>query len=370
MKKILALALIAIMAAACGKAEDKQKELEKLKAEYAELGKKIQEIEKGLKTKDTTLTLIPVKTKNLSAITFKRSVEIQGNLESDKNIIVGSEVAGRIVEILVKEGQKIAKGQTIVRVNGDITANTINEVENALKLAEITYKKQKNLYAQNVGTEMQLLQAENQRDALKKQLETLRTQYGRYNITAPEGGVVDDVMVNSGENIMPGMPIARVVNNNQLKVVAEVSEKYLPSVKYGDSIYIRFPGINQTIGAKVSAIGQVINPANRTFTLTAYITNANDYLKPNLLALVTIFDYVKNNALAVPSNIITIDGNGSNVYVAETKNNKVTAKKVAVKTGQISGSLTEISEGLKEGDAVITENIKSLIDGTEVTIVK
>lgn len=372
MKNIIALALVAILAISCGKQEtDKQKQLDAMKAEYADLGKKIEDLEKELSTKTSTADVaVPVKIQALAATTFKRPVEMQGVVESDKNVIVGSEVAGRVVDVLVKEGQKVSEGQLIARVNGDITANSIQEVENALKLAEITYKKQKALRDQNVGTEMQLLQAENQRDALKKQLETLRSQYAKYNITSPVSGVVDDVMINNGENIMPGMLVARVVNNNQLKVTAQISERYVSAVQIGDSVYLKFPGINYTMGAKIGAVGQVIDPANRTFAITVNIFNNSQNLKPNLLSMVTFFDYVKPNAIAVASNVIGTDGAGSYVYVVEEKGGKAYAKRRAIKAGQTANALTEITEGLVAGDRVVTENTKGLTDGTLISIVK
>ncbi len=371
MRKILALALIAIVAVSCGQPENKQKELEKLKTEYRTLGDKITALEKEVLGADTTkVNQTPIRIETLKITLFKRPVEIQGMVESDKNVLVGSEVAGRIVEVLVKEGQTVSQGQVLARVDGSIAANSINEVENALKLAEITYKKQKSLYGQNVGTEMQLLQAENQRDALKKQLETLRSQYAKYTITSPVSGTVDNVPVNSGENIAPGMPIARVVNNSQLKITADVSEKYIRAVKKGDDVLVKFPGLDLEMDAKVSSIGQIIKQANRTFDMTINLTKSNGLLKPNLLAMVTIYDYINPKAIAIPSNIILSSGTESYVYVLENKNNVKVAKKRVVKTGNISGALTEIISGLSEGDNVITENYKNLSEGAEVMVIK
>lgn len=371
MKKILALALIAIVAVSCGQPENKQKELEKLKSEYKTLGDKIAALEKEIAVTDTTkANQTPIRIETLKTVLFKRPVEIQGIVESDKNVLVGSEVAGRIVEVLVKEGQTVSQGQVLARVDGSITANSINEVENALKLAEITYKKQKSLYAQNVGTEMQLLQAENQRDALKKQLETLRSQYAKYTITSPVSGTIDNVPVNSGENIAPGMPVARVVNNSQLKVTADVSEKYIRMVKKGDDVLVKFPGLDLEMDAKVSSTGQIIKQANRTFDMVVNLTKTNELLKPNLLAMVTIYDYVNPKAIAVPSNIIMSTGTESYVYVLEEKGKAKIATKRIIKTGNVSGALTEITEGLGEGDNVITENYKNLSDGAEVMVIK
>lgn len=370
MKKVLVIALLAVFAISCGAPEDKQKELKDLKTQYAELGKKIEALEKELKTEDTSVNETPIRVEAVSSKEFKRPVEIQGIVESDKNVVISSEVAGRVVEVLVKDGQKVTKGQTLVKVNGDIPANSIQEVENALKLAEITYKKQQNLYKQNVGTEMQLLQAENQRDALKKQLSTLRTQYGKYNITAPVTGVVDDVLVNVGENIMPGMPVGRVVNNNQLKVSANVSERYVTAVKRGDDVKVKFPGLDMEMTAKVSATGQIINPANRTFSMIVNLNKTSSVLKPNLLALVTIYDYINPNAISIPSNIIMNNGSEDYVYVLTKKGANYIAQKTNVKKGKISGAYTEILEGLKDGDKIIVENYKNLVDGSVVKVIK
>ncbi len=372
MKKIFALALIAIFAISCGAPEDKQKQLEEKEKEYAILGKEIKELKKELAKNDTTTTIntTPIRFKTIEIKEFKRSVEIQGIVESDKNIVISSEVAGRIVAVLVKEGQKVSQGQTIARVNGDITANSIQEIENTLKLAEITYTKQKNLYAQNVGTEMQLLRAENQRDALKRKLTTLRSQYGKYNITSPVSGTVDDLSINVGENIMPGMPIARVVNNKQLKVTANVSEKYIPVVQRGNNVKVQFPSIGTEMDAKIGAIGQIINPANRTFSMVINLNKTSKTLKPNLLAIVTIYDYINPEALAIPSNIIINDGTGNFIYILKKKGENHIAKKRTIETGKVSGAYIEITKGLKAGEKVITENYKNLIDGAIVNIIK
>lgn len=371
MKKILALALVAIVAISCGQPENKQKELENLKAEYKTLGDKIAKLEKEVAVTDTTkANQTPIRIATLTTEVFKRPVEIQGIVESDKNVLVSSEVAGRIVEVLVKEGQVVSQGQVLARVDGSITANSINEVENALQLAEVTYKKQKNLYAQNVGTEMQLLQAENQRNALKKQLETLRSQYAKYTITAPVSGTVDNVPVNSGENIMPGMPVARVVNNSQLKVTADVSEKYIKSVKKGNDVLVKFPGLDIEMEAKISSTGQIIKQANRTFDMVINLNKSNELLKPNLLAMVTIYDYINPKAIAIPSNIILTTGSESYVYVLENKGNAKIATKRVIETGNVSGALTEIKSGLSEGDNVIIENYNNLTQGAEVMVIK
>jgi membrane fusion protein, multidrug efflux system len=371
MKKILALALVAIVAISCGQPENKQKELENLRAEYKTLGDKIAKLEKEVAVTDTTkANQTPVRIVTLTTEVFKRPVEIQGIVESDKNVLVSSEVAGRIVEVLVKEGQVVSQGQVLARVDGSITANSINEVENALQLAEVTYKKQKNLYAQNVGTEMQLLQAENQRNALKKQLETLRSQYAKYTITAPVSGTVDNVPVNSGENIMPGMPVARVVNNSQLKVTADVSEKYIKSVKKGNDVLVKFPGLDIEMEAKISSTGQIIKQANRTFDMVINLNKSNELLKPNLLAMVTIYDYINPKAIAIPSNIILTTGSESYVYVLENKGNAKIATKRVIETGNVSGALTEIKSGLSEGDNVIIENYNNLTQGAEVMVIK
>ncbi|HYG14833.1 MAG TPA: efflux RND transporter periplasmic adaptor subunit [Bacteroidia bacterium] len=371
MKKIVAIALVAVLAVSCGQGEeDKQKKLEKLKAERADLDKEIAQLEKEAAGLDTVQASTPVRAQIINTVVFKRPVEVQGIVESDKNVVVSSEVAGRVIEVLVKEGQKVSQGQTLARVDGDITASSIREVENALKLAETTYQKQKRLREQNVGTEMQLLQAENQRDALKKQLETLRAQYSKYNITAPVNGTVDMIDINQGENLMPGMPVARVVNNSNLKVAAEVSERYVKTVRTGDSVMLRFPSIDLKMGAKISSVGQIINPGNRTFSMIVNINANTENLKPNLLSMVTIYDYVNPKAIAVPSNVITNDGTSDYVFVVEEKGGKTVARKKVVTVGTIAAAQTEIKDGLQPGDRVITENYKTLTDGAEIKIIK
>lgn len=377
-KSISGALLLAILFVISSCSQDKKAELDKIEKQISELETKAEQLRKELaeagindSTENSDALVLPVGIDTLSKSAFFHKVEVQGTVQSDENITITAEVMSPVTQILVKEGDNVSKGQTILRLDAAITENSIAEVKNRLDLAEITFEKQAKLWEKKVGTEMQYLQAKNQRDALRKQLSTLQAQLDKYVIKSPISGVIDDIMVNIGENVSPGLRMIRVVNISDVEIKAEVPESYVGKIKKGDSVSIKFPAISFIHSAKVTNVSQVISSGNRTFTVQVKFKNPENKLKPNLLALLSFVDYYNPSVISISSSIIITQQNQKFVSVAvkdEKGNYKVETKNVV--TGQSNNGITEILEGLNEGDLLITEGYKSLENGDLVKIVK
>jgi membrane fusion protein (multidrug efflux system) len=342
---------------------DKKAELETLKKQRDELNAKIASIETFIAKGDTTSKdKIPTVTVGtISRSTFRNYVEIQGKIDADENITLSPEMGGNVTKINVKVGDEVHTGEVLAEVDNKVIADGISELQTALDLAKTMYEKQKNLWDQKIGTEMQYLNAKNQKEGLEKKLASLQQQYELSRIKSPINGTVDAVDLRLGQMTAPGMPGIRVVNFDNLKVKGEVSEAFAGKIKKGDDVDIAFPDMNDSLKAKIDFSAKVISPLNRTFTVQVNLDRKKEY-HPNMIAIMRIVDYINDKAIVVPVNTIQHAQEGDFIMLAENKK----ARKVKVKTGHAYNGNVEITDGLKEGDQVILNGFQDLNEGEPV----
>ncbi len=348
---------------ACSGGGDKKAELEKLKKDAAELNVKIATLEEELAASDTTrdYKMRMVVVKSVAPEVFKSYIQVQGRVDADENVSLASETGGAVTRINVKVGDEVSVGKILAETDNKIIIQGIAELQNGLDLANIVFQKQKNLWDQKIGTEIQFLTAKNQKESLEKKMATLQEQLDMTRIKSPINGVVDDVDIKLGQVTAPGMPVIRVVNFNNLKIKGEVSEANATKVKAGDEVEIVFPDINDTIHSKINFVSKVINPMTRTFSVQVNLDNKKEY-HPNMVAVLRIVSYSSDKALVVPVNLVQKTEQGEYVIVAD--NGK--AKKVNVKSGKVYNGNTEITQGLKEGDKLVIKGFQELNEGENI----
>ncbi|NQT77202.1 MAG: efflux RND transporter periplasmic adaptor subunit [Bacteroidetes bacterium] len=375
MRKTLTVIGIILIIASCGPADKKEsirEEIKQYKAEVSHLNIKITELEQELENlgENNELFITPVKVIELQEGSFKHYFEVSGNVDAVEQAYISPEINGQIKEILVDEGDHVVKGQLLAKLNTSIIDNTIQEVQTQLDLATTLYNKQKQLWDKHIGSEVQYLQAKNNKEAMESKLQTLRSQLDMAYIKAPIGGIVDMIFSEEGELALPGMQLMQLVNLEKLYVYADVSEKYLPVIEKGDIVSVKFPTFpSLNMQVLVNRTGNVINKSNRTFPVELKIDNIDGKLKPNILALITFLDFSEENALVIPSIIIKEDIKGEYIYAARDANGKMVARKIYITTGMSNHDETMVSSGLSPGDLVITEGYSMVTDGTEVNII-
>lgn len=297
---------------------------------------------------------------------FQHEIKVQGNVETDQDIILSSEMGGLITDIYVKEGQRVSQGQVIARVDGSVLASNMVELQTQLKYAEYMLDKQKELNKRGVGSDFDLETAQTQVNSIKASMNSLSTQQGKTAVKAPFTGVIDQVFANAGQMAGPASPIVRLVNNNTVDIVATVSEKHLMSIHEGTAIEVSFPNYSDTtIHLKVTNVGNYIEPTNRTFRIMSTIKN-NKVLLPNMLAEVKVTDLSVDNGLVIPSKAISKDqDNYDFVYVAkpEGKLFKVAKKNIEVISTFEGQALIKDNSILKAGEFIVTEGGKGITDG-------
>lgn len=372
-KRLITLLIIASLAACSNSSENEEKikKLEELKKEQSDLQNQIIALEKEIGSSDTSsqgkIELVAVSAPKKGV--FNHYVEVQGKVDSDQNVSISAKVPGVVTAVKVQRGDKVTKGQVLAQLDDQVAAQGMEEIRNQLALANTVYQKQKNLWDQKIGTEIQYLTAKNNKEALEKRLATTREQVEMYRIRAPFNGTVDEVNIKLGETVAPGLPLIRVVNFTQTKVLAEVSENYADKIKNGDSVIVTFPDINKEIRSKIRVVSQVINPTNRTFTIEVALNPKDMMLRPNMIAIVKVNDYTNKNVISLPLNVVQKDDKGNSyIYTAKKEGNSWVAVKKPVTTGITYAGAVEVIKGLDVDDKVITIGYQNVTDGQKISV--
>ena len=370
--KFLSVALV-VFTFSCSKQENddletKKTTLEAYKNEASELTAKIEALEKEISQQDTSFAQeqrrsMLITTSKASLGNFSHYVEITGSVLSKKNVNISAEVSGRVQEILAVEGRQVRKGDVLVIVDAESIESNIAEVEKQLELANIIFEKQKRLWDQRIGTEIQFLEAKNRKEILEKNLASISLQKDKTTIRAPFDGTVEEVSIRLGELVQPGSPIINFIGESDLYIEGDVSERYVGVISRGDSVEIKFPSIDRQLKTTITAVGGVIDPNNRTFKIEAYLPRG-EKVKPNMISIITIKDYENKGAVTVPTNLILQDNEGEYVFIVENQ----TAQKAYIKRGQTFQGQTEVLEGLKGDEVLVNKGFREVGDNFKVTI--
>jgi RND family efflux transporter MFP subunit len=367
---ILLMSLMVFVTVSCGKKEDNslagkkvqlatlQKEASKLTDEIQKLQSEIDKLEPNKEQKVKTVSVSPIITEN-----FQHFVEATGRLEAENNVFVSPQTGGALTRVFVKIGDYVTKGQKIATIDNSILRNSIQEVEIQLETAKTIFERQKNLWDQKIGTEVQYIQAKSSVESLERRINTLKSQDGLNVVVSPIAGVVDEVRLKAGEIAAPGIGIVRIVNFSDLKVVANVPDTYAGTISKGDVVKIKFPDLQKEISAKLSYVSQTINQVSRTFAVEAKVPNFDKALKPNLTAIMNVNDQSKGASIVITESFVQNTEQGAIVYVAETEGNKKIARAKVVKTGLSYDGKIEIISGLSTGELLITQGYQEIVDG-------
>ena len=331
------------------------------------LGVLLKTVEQNISKLDTNKRLLMVTALKAKKKIFEHYIDVQGIVESDESVELFPEQSGTITKIYVDEGQKVKKGQTLVQIDDSLIKSKMAETQIELNLATTTFMRQKRLWDQNIGSEIQFLQAEAKKNGLEKKLSSLRVQARKLKVIAPFTGTVDEVFNKIGGLAAPMFPSLRLVNLDQIHIESELTETYLKNISVGKKVELFFPSIGKRINAKINQVGNFINPENRSFKIRIDIKNDANDLKPNLLADLKINDF-SNFGIVVPSKLIQKDRLGNSfVYTLKKVNGSYNVNKSYIKEKMTYKNESFISEGLNE-DILIVDKGSRLIKEGEIVI--
>ena len=387
MQAIIKISLVSVLAAfiACngseksGSLNDKKNKLAALKQEVSALETEIATLDTAAANQATGKLVV---TAVLAAQTFNHYIDLQGKIESESvSYVTARSRGGQVKGLFVKRGDVVPKGKLLLKLDDAIQRQALIAAEQGLEtlktqlsFAKTLYQKQKNLWEQNIGSEIQLLTAKTNADALASQLKAAAEQVGVIkdqlaytSIYSDVDGVAEEVNVHVGEMFM-GAGQIKIVNTQRLKATALVPENYTGKVRVGSDLTLNFPDMQKTIATKISVMGKVIDPLSRSFFIETKLAPNSDF-RPNQLVQVKIKDYSKADALSIPINILQNDEKGKFVYVAISENGKMVARKKMITVGEFYGDNMEVLGGLVIGDAIITTGYQNLFDGQFITTV-
>ena len=375
MKHLFSLLILSLVLS-CGTSDKESQSLTDLKTKKAALkeqmdrmGTELKEIEIAISELDTLKKLMSVTSIKAEVKDFNHYVEVQGTVKADQTIDLHAEMGGTVTAILVKEGQKVSKGQLLATLDSDVIDNSVLQLDTQLALATTTFERQARLWEQNIGSEIQYLQAKAQKEGLENSVKSLKAQARKMKIIAPFSGIIDQIYAKTGELTSPQKPFLKLVNLNKVYVESEVTETYLNSIKKDTKVLLNFRSIGTSVEASVSQVGNFINPSNRSFKMRIDLKNPNNELKANLLADIKINDF-KANGTVIPTRLVQRDrDNKTFVYIIEPKENNHKVIKTYVTEVMNYDNQSYISDGLVPNSILVDKGARLVNNNEEVTLV-
>jgi membrane fusion protein, multidrug efflux system len=364
---ILVLAITIVMSCST----DNGTTLSKLKEQKATIEEKIRLLEEEMAEKRDSLDPSKFRLVGISEIkpgVFNHYIKVQGKLDGEQNITVYADVAGTIKEKYADVGQKVRRGQVLAQVDDQQYRLQLENLRTQYRFAADMYEKQKKLWDQKIGSEVQFLQSQTTRESLQQQISVLEEQIDKFKIRSPIDGTIEESNIRPGSVVSPNPMAAayRVVGFSQLKATAEVSESYASNIREGDKVLIHFPDLKNQIESSVDFVSSYVDPVNRTFMVECKVPRKLPGMKANMIAVISINDYRSENSIQLPMNVIMKDLKGSYVYVVRDKDDYQGAFRQPVTIGRIYNGIAEITAGLEGADRVITTGFNELIDGEYV----
>ncbi len=387
MKKILYTTAAALLILACGSEKGQSVEdliaegnLEAIRAKKSEISEQQKALELEAMQLDSVIALLDsderlplVTTITVAPQNFVHYLDLQGAVQTKQNVLVYPEMSGTLQRVYVAKGQRVTKGQILAKIDDGGVGNQLEQLKTQSELAKTTFERQKRLWEQKIGSEIQYLQAQTNFVAAENAVKQVQSQLGKSTIRAPFSGIIDDVIKDQGTVVSPGQgsEVFRIVNLSNMYIEVDVPETYLGQVTKGKEALVYFPVLGDSVNTKIRETGNFIKPGNRSFSVEIPVPNKNGNIKPNLTAKVRLNDYSSENAILVPQSIISENAEGEQyAYVAENLNeeNEAVVKKSIIKTGKTQNGFVEVLSGISNGNYVVKEGARSVKDGQKVKI--
>ena len=384
MKKLISLLITSIIIAACSGEKQsstsallQDEDLDGLKVQKDEkiqqmnaLKKELNQINQAILTLDPDEKLPLITTIKLAPENFNHHIEVQGNIQTRQNVLLYPEFNGSLKQVFVQEGQKVKKGALLAQIDDAGLKNQLEQLEIQSNLSKTIYERYQRLWDKNIGSEMELLKAKTAYEAQLKSIAQLKKQLLRTQIRAPFSGTIDEIIANTGANLMPGQtPVLRVVNLDEMYIEANIPERYVSDIKLGTDALVEIPMLGKTYATQIRQTGSFINPNNRSFRVEAPLANTDGDIKPNLSCKLKIKDYNNSSAIMIPLSIIKENAKGDKYIFKLKPGNKqdvYTTEKVFIELGKKSMEKVEVTGGIAPGTLIVNEGAAIVEDNQRV----
>ncbi|MBT8393618.1 MAG: efflux RND transporter periplasmic adaptor subunit [Bacteroidia bacterium] len=387
MKKIITILTITSLLTSCGgdkkatSVEDiiASQDLTQMRAKKDEITNKqieyaaqLKLLDEEISKLDTIIRMPLITTFKAEEVAFNHYLELQGNVDTKNLLTITSEFSGILSNIYVKEGQLVSKGQLLAKIDDGGLSQQLAQSQIQADLAKTTFDRQKRLWEQKIGSEIQFLQAKSSYESQTEVVNQLKQQIAKTTVRAAFSGTIDDVITEQGNVVAAGQtPIMRLVNLKDMYIETNVPEAHIKNIIKNKNVIVELPVLGKTINTKINQVGSFINPANRTFKIEVSVPNKDKSIKPNLTAKLKINDYSNPKAILIPQSIISENANGEQyIYVVKNRNDSIGfTERIIIKTGKTQDDVIEVLEGVSAGDEIIQEGARSVKEGQKVEII-
>ena len=343
-------------------------------AVQADLSAALEKLNNRLDALNQNKNIPLISTFKVKVATFTHFIELQGNVQTKQNVLIYPEMPGILKSVLVKEGQKVTKGQALATIDDGGMSEQLAQLNANAQLAKTTYERQKRLWNQKIGSEIQFLQAQTSYEAQKSAVNQLKNQLEKATINAPFSGIIDNIFKEKGTVVAPGAgsEIFRILNLSNMYIETDVPETYIGNITENKVVEVSFPVLGEIVQSKIRQVGNYINPNNRSFKIEIGVPNLNGKVKPNLTAKLKLNDYTNTNALLIPQSIISENAKGEQfIYIVKDKkeNDEAVTERLIIETGKTQGDFIEVTKNLLAGAEIVMEGARSVTNGQVVKVI-
>jgi membrane fusion protein (multidrug efflux system) len=294
-----------------------------------------------------------------------QTITTVGSLRSDESITVRPEVAGRISVIAFAEGQRVAKGAMLVKLDPSINEADVQQARANLKLAKSKFDRATDLAKSNFISGQAKDEAENNLRVAEAALQLAEAKLAKTEIKAPFSGIIGLRVMSVGDYAKEGADIVNLEAIDPLKVDFRVPEIYMRQVQVGQVLEVALDALpGKTYEGKVFAINPLVDATGRSIVIRALVKNADTSLRPGMFARVRLITRDQQESLILPEQAIVPQGDEQ--YVFKVVDGKAVRTKVAV--GQRRDGKVEVVSGVAAGDVVVSAGQLKLRDGVPVAI--
>lgn len=344
---------------------------DKLYHQQRDLSLELEKVDEALAAFEDKSRYTLIEAQNVQKKDFRHYIKVQGNVTTDENLLIYPEFSGVLEKIYVREGDRVNKGQLLATINDGGAQNQLAEMKAQRDLAKTRFERQERLWNQNIGSEIQFLEAQTTYEQLNNSVKQMQSQLNKSEIRAPFNGVVDEVIIDQGQVVSPSQnAIFRIVNLQEMYVQANVPETYVGSINQGSRAIVQLRALGVELDTQINRVSSHIEDSNRNFRVRLNLPDSIPNLKPNLIATLKINDYTNEEVVVIPENILQETAAGEfYVYVLkDIKDNTATATYNQVVPGRNYRGEIEILEGLSADDRIVTEGARTLKRGEKVSI--
>lgn len=313
-------------------------------------------------------TALPVKVGliNVTTETARDKITYSGTVEEECGTTLSFSTAGTVRTIHFGLGQRVAAGQLIATLDSASMQSSYNAARATLLQAEDACRRMKELHAKGSLPEIKWMEVLSRLEQARSMEQIAAKGLNDCRLYAPFAGVIAEKSIEKGQNIMPGVPVARLVATSGMKVKIAVPETEIASVAIGQEATVMVPALNgKTVTAKVVEKGITANPVSRSYDVKLQVTEVLSDLMPGMVAEVSLQSPALDVDCVIPAHIVQLDEQNK-LFVWVTENGK--AHKRIILCGEYTSNGVVIKSGLEKGDSIIAEGWQKVCEGTEVCL--